>query len=59
MTDTHLSKSDRRLLDTWTEHGIPDDQPTRDYALGHMLPRLWADYQRIDRLNDALMEEAP
>lgn len=55
MTDTHLSKSDRRLLDTWTEHGIPDDQ-TRDYALNDLLPRLWADYQKLDKIINDLME---
>jgi hypothetical protein len=42
-----ICDQDRELLDLWAELGMPDDQSTRDYALG-LLMKLWAAYRELD-----------
>ncbi|HEU5085702.1 MAG TPA: hypothetical protein VFU14_20340 [Acidimicrobiales bacterium] len=52
-----LCRLDRETLAGWAEHGIPDDQSTRQVAIEIILPKLCRAYAALDAvLHDVLPE---
>lgn len=39
-----------RALESWAEHGVPDDPVTRRHIIDDVLPELWAAYVEADAL---------
>lgn len=52
-----MLRAHRILLDTWEQHGIPDDPETRRFALEELLPETWTECKRLDALSKDLIDE--
>lgn len=55
---SRLCDEDRRIIAVWREHGIPDDQSTREFAV-RVIGKLVDDLDEMHDVVDQLFAEEP
>lgn len=55
---SRLCDEDRRMIDVWREHGIPDDSSTREFAV-KVIGKLVDDLEEMHDIVDQLFANDP